>query len=349
MLVVMKPNASEGQIDRVVARIKEAGLTPHAIPGADRTAIGMTGNKGRLSREVFLALPGVAEAIAVTQPFKLVSQETKPEPTVVDVDGVPIGGPEACVIAGPCSVESEEQLLSTARHVARGGAHLLRGGAYKPRTSPYDFQGLGEDGLRLLALAKAETGLRTVTEVISSETAETAAKYVDMLQVGARNMQNFALLNTLGDLGKPVLLKRGMSATLKELLMAAEYIVSRGNYQVVLCERGIRTFETMTRNTLDLGAVVVLKGLTHLPVLVDPSHGIGRRDGVIPLARAGIAVGADGVIVEVHPKPAEALSDGPQALTFPMFDTMMGDLARIADAVDRGFPKVATQTQKSAQ
>ncbi len=335
MLIVMKKQASAEQIERVEALVRELGMTPHTIPGEDRTAIGITGNKGAISPDLFSLLPGVGEAIPVSQPFKLVSREIKPEQTVVDVDGASIGGEEIAVIAGPCAVENEQQIMASAYAVAAGGAKFLRGGAFKPRTSPYDFQGLKEDGLKLLAAAREATGLKIVTEVVSPQTVEMVARYADMLQIGARNMQNFSLLEAVGDQPKPVMLKRGMSATIKELLMAAEYIASRGNYDIILCERGIRTFETMTRNTLDLGAVTVLKQLSHLPVIVDPSHGIGRRDGVVPLARAGIAVGADGVMVEVHPDPERALSDGPQALTPDMFHVLMAQLRRIADAVGR--------------
>jgi 3-deoxy-7-phosphoheptulonate synthase len=331
----MKKEADTEQIARVEERIRELGFTPHTIPGADRTAIGITGNQGAVSPDLFMPLPGVAQAIPVSQPFKLVSREIRPDSTVLEVDGATIGGKEIAVIAGPCAVESEEQLLTVARTVAAAGARFLRGGAFKPRTSPYVFQGLKEEGLQLLALAREETGLKVVTEVINPQTVDLVARYADVLQIGARNMQNFSLLEAVGEQPKPVMLKRGMSATIQELLMAAEYIASRGNYRIALCERGIRTFETMTRNTLDLGAVTVLKQLSHLPVVVDPSHGIGRRNGVIPLALAGVAAGADAVMVEVHPEPAKALSDGPQSLTLPMFESMIAQLGRVAEAVDR--------------
>jgi 3-deoxy-7-phosphoheptulonate synthase len=280
-------------------------------------------------------LPGVADAIPVSEPFKLVSREVKPDDTVVDVAGVAVGGRELVIIAGPCSVESHEQLLSTAKAVRNEGARLLRGGAFKPRTSPYEFQGLKADGLALLAEARAQTGLKVVTEVKDTATLAAVADVADVLQVGARNMQNFSLLEAVGELRKPVLLKRGMSATLKELLMAAEYIVARGNRQVILCERGIRTFETSTRNTFDINAIPMLKRLSHLPVLADPSHGIGVRHGVTPVARAAVAAGADGIIVEVHPEPAKALSDGHQSLTFPEFSELMRGVRAVAAAVGR--------------
>jgi 3-deoxy-7-phosphoheptulonate synthase len=335
MLVVMKPHATQAEIDAVVARIRELGLTPHPIPGAQRVAIGITGNKGGLEPEQFTTCPGVADALRVSQPFKLVSREVKEEDTVIDVGGVTVGGGALAVMAGPCSVESREQILEAARAVKAAGARFLRGGAFKPRTSPYEFQGLAEEGLRLLALAREETGLKIVTEVIDVETVPLVAHYADVLQVGARNMQNYSLLKALGDLRKPVLLKRGPSATIKEWLMAAEYMLARGNYQVALCERGIRTFETMTRNTLDLNAVPVLKALTHLPVLVDPSHGIGVRAHVAAMARAGIAAGADGIIVEVHPRPEKALSDGHQSLTPAEFEELMRQVRVIAGAIGR--------------
>ncbi len=335
MLVVMKPHATQAEIDAVVERIRSLGLTPHAIPGAQRVAIGVTGNRGALDAEGFATMPGVADAIRVSQPFKLVSREVKEEDTVIDVGGARIGGKALAVMAGPCSVESREQLLEAARAVKAAGATFLRGGAFKPRTSPYEFQGLAEEGLKLLALAREETGLKVVTEVMDAETLPAVAEYADVLQIGARNMQNFSLLKQVGALQKPVLLKRGPSATLKEWLMAAEYVLSRGNYQVALCERGIRTFETMTRNTLDLNAVPVLKALTHLPVMVDPSHGIGLRPHVPAMARAAVAAGADGLIVEVHPRPEKALSDGHQSLTPAEFEDLMRQVRVIAGAVGR--------------
>ena len=335
MLIVMKHEASLAQVEAVVELIRQLGYNAHPIPGSDRTAIGITGNKGALATDQFEMLPGVAQAIAVSQPFKLVSREVKSQRTVVDVDGVPVGGEHGILVAGPCAVESEEQLMACAVSAKRAGARFLRGGAFKPRTSPYDFQGLKEDGLKLLAAARAETGLKVVTEVLNTETVEMVARYADVLQVGARNMQNFSLLEALGEQRKPVLLKRGLSATIKELLMAAEYIAARGNYNIILCERGIRTFETMTRNTLDLGAIPVLNVLSHLPVIVDPSHGMGRRDGVGPMAKAAVAVGADGVIIEIHPNPEKALSDGPQSLPLPMFEALVKELRLVANAVNR--------------
>ena len=335
MLVVMKPSASPEEIEAVEERIRALGLTPHAIPGAQRVAIGITGNQGALEAELFVSMPGVADAIRVSQPFKLVSREVKEEDTVLEVGGARLGGPGVAVVAGPCSVESRDQILEVARAVKSHGAAFLRGGAYKPRTSPYEFQGLGEEGLRLLALAREATGLKVVTEVMDPNDLDACADYADVLQVGARNMQNYALLRRLGASKRPVLLKRGPSATIKELLMAAEYILAGGNYQVALCERGIRTFETMTRNTLDLNAVPVLKALTHLPVVVDPSHGIGLRRHVAAMARAGIAAGADGLIVEVHPCPERALSDGHQSLAIPEFAELMRQVKVIAGALGR--------------
>jgi len=335
MLVVMKPNATEAQVDAVVEKIRSLGFFPHAIPGAQRTAIGVTGNKGGLDPALFESLPGVREAIRVSQPFKLVSREVKEEDTVLDVGGVEVGGKRLVVMAGPCSVESKEQVLEAARAVKAAGATMLRGGAYKPRTSPYEFQGMAEDGLKLLALAREETGLKVITEAMDVETLPMVADYADMVQIGARNMQNFSLLKQLGRIAKPILLKRGPSATIREWLMAAEYVVAHGNGRVALCERGIRTFETATRNTLDLNAVPVLKSLTHLPVIVDPSHGIGLRAHVPAMARAAVAAGADGLIIEVHPCPEKALSDGQQSLTPEEFAGLMAQVRIIAGAIDR--------------
>jgi 3-deoxy-7-phosphoheptulonate synthase len=335
MLIVLHTDVTEEQQARIEDRVRELGFVPHRIPGAGRTAIGITGNKGPIDPGHFRLLDGVADAIPVTAPYKLVSREVKHEDTVVQVGQVPIGGKAIVVMAGPCAVESEKQILTAARSVVDHGASLLRGGAFKPRTSPYDFQGLKGEGLRLLSLARAETGLQVVTEVKDTETLPQVAESADLLQIGARNMQNFSLLEAVGDLRKPVLLKRGMSATLKELLMAAEYIVSRGNKEVILCERGIRTFETMTRNTLDLNAVPVLKAESHLPVVVDPSHGIGIRSHVLPMARAAVAAGADGLILEVHPEPNRALSDGMQSLDLPLFAQVMKDVEAVAAALGR--------------
>ncbi|HEX9291475.1 MAG TPA: 3-deoxy-7-phosphoheptulonate synthase [Anaeromyxobacteraceae bacterium] len=335
MLVVMKPHATQPEIDAVVEKIRSLGLASHAIPGAQRVAIGITGNRGALDPGLFDTMPGVADAIRVSNPFKLVSREVKEEDTVLDVGGVKLGGKAITVIAGPCSVESKEQVLEAAHGVKRSGATFLRGGAFKPRTSPYEFQGMGEEGLKLLALAREATGLKVVTEVMDADDLAMCAEYADVLQIGARNMQNFSLLRKVGALKKPILLKRGPSATIREFLMAAEYILSGGNYQVALCERGIRTFETMTRNTLDLNAVPVLKSLTHLPVVVDPSHGIGLRPHVPAMARAGVAAGADGLIIEVHPCPEKALSDGHQSLSIPEFAGLMEQVRIIAGAVGR--------------
>jgi 3-deoxy-7-phosphoheptulonate synthase len=335
MLIVMKPKCSAEEIEAVNAKIRAMGLVPHPIPGAQRVAIGVTGNKQSLDTEAFSEMAGVAQAIRVSQPFKLVSREMKDEDTIVDVAGVAVGGRDVVVIAGPCSVESREQILEAAHAVKAAGAKMLRGGAYKPRTSPYEFQGLREEGLTLLALAREETGLAIVTEVKDTETVPMVAEYADVLQVGARNMQNYSLLERLGAIDKPILLKRGLSGSLTELLMAAEYVVSRGNARVILCERGIRTFETMTRNTLDLNAVPVLKSLSHLPVLVDPSHGIGLRKHVPAMGRAAVAAGADGLIVEVHPRPEKALSDGHQSLSPAEFAGMMQAVRAIAAAIAR--------------
>lgn len=332
MLIVMHPRCTPEAVAAVEARVRSLGFKPHAIAG-ERMAIGVTGNSGPIDAEPFLAMPGVADAVRVTQPFKLVSREMKESDTVVRVGDVSIGGGTPCVIAGPCSVESREQILAAAHAVKASGALLLRGGAYKPRTSPYEFQGLREEGLSLLALAREQTGLRIVTEVKDTESLPLVAEYADMLQIGARNMQNFSLLERVGELRKPVLLKRGPSALLRELLMAAEYIVSRGNPNVVLCERGIRTFETASRNTLDINAVPILKSLTHLPVLIDPSHGMGIRKHVPAVARAGIAAGADGLIIEVHPNPDQALSDGAQSLTPAQFDALMKQVRALSGAL----------------
>jgi 3-deoxy-7-phosphoheptulonate synthase len=335
MLVVMKPQATPEDIEAVKEKIRSLGFEARSIPGTQRVAIGITGNKGAVEADHFITMSGVADAIRVSQPFKLVSREVKEEDTIIDVGGIPVGGKTITVMAGPCSVESKDQILEAAHAVKAAGATFLRGGAYKPRTSPYEFQGLREEGLKLLALAREATGLRVITEVKDTETLPLVAEYADMLQIGARNMQNFSLLERVGELRKPVLLKRGPSATIKELLMAAEYIVARGNQNVALCERGIRTYETATRNTLDINAVPVLKGLTHLPVIVDPSHGIGLRKHVPAIARAGVAAGGDGLIIEVHPCPEKALSDGQQSLNQPEFEKLMRELRGIAEAIGR--------------
>jgi 3-deoxy-7-phosphoheptulonate synthase len=337
MIITMHKDATPEQIRAVSDRIRELGYRPHEMPGAQRTAICITGNKGPVDPALFTRFAGVADAVPISQPYKLVSRETKSEPTVIEVRGVKIGGGPFRVMAGPCSVESRAQVLSTAEHVKKHGAHILRGGAFKPRTSPYEFQGLKEDGLRLLAEARDLTGMPIITEVKDVETLSLVAEFADVLQIGARNMQNFSLLERVGELGKPVMLKRGLSSTVKEWLMAAEYIMARGNRSVILCERGIRTFETLTRNTLDLGVLPLLRAITHLPIVVDPSHGTGVAKAVTPLARAAAALGVDGIMVEVHPEPAKALSDGPQALTFPMFEEMMRDVGRIAAAMGQSL------------
>lgn len=329
MVITMSGYATEKQIKHVIDRVRECGFREHVSRGAEKTVIGVVGTGGRRNEiEALRAAPGVESITPITQPFKLVSRQIKTERTTVGVDGVCIGGAEVVVIAGPCSVESRDQLLETARAVRAAGATMLRGGAYKPRTSPYDFQGLGIDALRLLKEAREETGLPVVTEVMSTEDVDVVAEYADMLQVGARNMQNFALLRRLANVTRPILLKRGPSATIKEWLLAAEYLLSGGNANVVLCERGIKTFETETRNTLDLSAVALVKELSHLPVIADPSHGTGRRRLIAPMARAAIAAGADGLIIEVHPCPERALSDGPQSLDFAEFGELMQRLSQ---------------------
>jgi 3-deoxy-7-phosphoheptulonate synthase len=335
VLVVMRQDATAEQIRGVMEAVEARGYKAHAIPGAQRTAIGITGNKGALEAPAFESLPGVLEVIPVSHAYKLVSREVKPDDTVVQVGGVPVGGRGLVVIAGPCAVESREQALTIARAVKAAGAHLLRGGAFKPRTSPYSFQGLGEEGLKILAEAREATGLPVVTEAVDVEGLELVERYADAIQIGARNMQNFSLLRRAGRAKKPVLLKRGMSATLEEFLMSAEYILSEGNYGVILCERGVRTFSDFSRNTLDLAVVPAVKALSHLPILVDPSHGTGRRDKVAPLSRAAAAVGADGLIVEVHHDPNRALSDGPQSITPDMFELLMRDLGQIAPVLGR--------------
>jgi len=329
MLVNMSAKATKEEINHVIDRIKECGFQAHVIEGAERTVIGAVGNSGRRSEiEALRAAPGVEDVIQIAHPFKLVSRQLKPTRTIVEVGEVRIGAEDVVVMAGPCSVESEEQLMETAYAVKTSGARLLRGGAYKPRTSPYDFQGLGVEALRFLKQASRSTGLPIVTEVMSEVDVETVAEYADMLQVGARNMQNFSLLRKLATVERPILLKRGPSATIKEWLLAAEYLLAGGNANVVLCERGIKTFETATRNTLDLAAVALVKELSHLPVIADPSHGTGLRSLITPMARAAIAAGADGLMIEVHPCPERALSDGPQSMDLPGFAELMKQLGR---------------------
>lgn len=343
MLIVMKPQASEADVRCVCQKIEAMGYRAHPMPGAQRTAVGVTGNKGPLEPAEFESLPGVAEAIPVSKPYKLVSREVKAEDSIIDVGAgraVPLpaitfGGPELQVIAGPCAIESREQAFAAAERVRKAGARLFRGGAFKPRTSPYSFQGLGKEALEILADVRREFGLLIVTETIDTENCDLVEEYADVLQVGARNMQNFSLLKRVGRSPRPVLLKRGLSATLEEFLMAAEYILSEGNYNVILCERGVRTFADHTRNTLDLSVIPAVKRLSHLPIIVDPSHGTGRRDKVTPLARAAVAVGADGLIIEVHPEPETALSDGYQSLYPEQFETLMEQIAAIAGVLGR--------------
>jgi 3-deoxy-7-phosphoheptulonate synthase len=335
VLVVMRQDATEEQIRGVVRAIEARGFRAHPIPGVQRTAIGVTGNRGAVEAPALESLPGVLEVIPVTHAYKLVSREVKPEDSVVRIGNVAVGGVDLVVVAGPCAVESLEQTLRVAREVKKGGAHLLRGGAYKPRTSPYAFQGLGEEGLRILAEARELTGLPVVTEAVDVEGVDLVERYADAIQIGARNMQNFSLLKRVGRSHKPVVLKRGMSATLEEFLMSAEYILSEGNYKVVLCERGVRTFSDFSRNTLDLSVVPAVKSLSHLPILVDPSHGTGRREKVTPLSRAAAAVGADGLMVEVHHDPDRALSDGPQSITPETFGVLMSELRQIVTVLGR--------------
>ena len=335
MLVVMRQGAGEDEIRGVVQAVEARGYKAHPIPGAQRTAIGITGNRGAVEAPIFESLPGVLEVIPVTHAYKLVSREVKAENSIVSIGGVEVGGKGLVVVAGPCAVESREQTMTVARRVKAAGGHLLRGGAFKPRTSPYAFQGLGEEGLKILAEARAETGLPVVTEAIDERALDLVEEYADAIQIGARNMQNFSLLRRAGKAKKPVILKRGMSATLEEFLMSAEYILAEGNYQVVLCERGVRTFSDFSRNTLDLAVVPAVKQMSHLPIFVDPSHGTGRRDKVLPLSRAAAAVGADGLMIEVHHDPNKALSDGPQSITPDMFEALMGDLRQIAPVIGR--------------
>jgi len=335
MLIVMDAAATAEDVRRVVETVSALGLSAHPIPGAQRTAIGITGNRGSVEAGAFENLPGVAEVIPVSAPYKLVSREAKREDTVVSVRGVLIGGKALGLVAGPCAVESEAQAIELGHLVRDAGANLYRGGAYKPRTSPYSFQGLGLEGLKILKRVREETGLPIVTEVLDTETAELVAEYADCLQIGARNMQNFSLLRRVGKLRKPVLLKRGMSATIEELFLSAEYLLAEGNYEVILCERGVRTFADHTRNTLDLAAVPYVRRISHLPIMVDPSHGTGKRAKVLPMSRAAVAVGADGLLIEVHAHPELALSDGPQALLPEMFAQLVTEIRQLAPVVGR--------------
>src|SRR5215813_5487102 len=327
MIISMRPHATRGEIDHVCERIREFGYKVHSIEGAERVVIGVVGvGDVTACLESLEATPGVESAMRISAPYKFVSREFRKEHSAIKVNGLEVGGDEFIVMAGPCSVESEKQIMETAEGVAAAGAKMLRGGAFKPRTSPYDFQGMEKEGLKLLRKAKEATSLAIITEIMSDRDVELVAEYADCMQVGARNMQNFALLKTLGSCGRPVLLKRGMSSTVKELLMSAEYIVAHGNSEVMLCERGIRTFETVTRNTCDIAAIPALNELTHLPVILDPSHATGKRSLVPALARAGVAIGADGLIVEAHPAPEKAISDGAQSLDLAQFAKMMEDL-----------------------
>jgi len=339
MLVVMKVNASEADVKAVCEKIESLGLRAHAIPGAQRTAIGITGNRGEVEPGAIEAFECVQEVIRVSKPYKLVSRELKEENTVVRFPGsdAAVGGKEIAVIAGPCGIESREQAFITAERVAKAGARFFRGGAYKPRTSPYAFQGLGEEALQIMAEVRERFGLLIVTEAVDHESLALVDEYADVIQIGARNMQNFSLLKRAGRARKPVLLKRGMSATLEEFLMAAEYIMSEGNYNVILCERGVRTFADHTRNTLDLSVVPAVQRLSHLPIIVDPSHGTGKRNKVTPLSRAAVAVGADGLIIEVHPDPDKALSDGNQSLYPDQFDSLMVEVRQIAAVLGRSI------------
>src|SRR5918999_1613235 len=336
MLVVMEHGATPEQVAGVVRLIEELGYQARPMPGSQRTAVGLVGNDGRVEGSRFETLPGVAQVIHVTKPYKQASREWHPENTIVTIaPGVQVGGDAVTLIAGPCSVESEEQIVTAARAVRAAGASCLRGGAFKPRSSPYSFQGLGKRGLEMLATARRETGLAIVTEAMDDEGAHLVAEVADCIQIGARNMQNYSLLKTVGRIGKPVLLKRGMAATINDLLLSAEYVLAEGNDQVILCERGVRSFDTATRNLLDLTAIPVVHALSHLPIVADPSHGTGLRAKVRPMARAAIAAGADGLLVEVHPDPEHALSDGAQSLSFTGFEQLLGQLRRLAEPLGR--------------
>jgi 3-deoxy-7-phosphoheptulonate synthase len=337
MIVIMKHGATSTQIANVIARVEQLGCQADVSEGDEHTVIGIIGDGRPLDREQLERMMGVDRTVLVARPFKRASRDFHPQDTIVPINGVQVGGEQLIVMAGPCAVESEEQLLETARTVKESGAHVLRGGAFKPRTSPYSFQGMGEKGLRLLAQAREETGLPIVTEVMEPQLVPLVTTFADILQIGARNMQNYALLHAVGEAQRPVLLKRGMMSTIEELLMAAEYILSHGNNRIMLCERGIRTFEPYTRNTLDISAVPMLKQLTHLPVIVDPSHGTGKWELVEPMARAAVAAGADGLMIEVHPRPEEALSDGAQSLKPERFAALMESLPPIAEAVGRSL------------
>ena len=338
MIIVLKPDATKKQFDHLIERIKALGLKPMVSKGTERTIIGVIGPEDVLRVQPLEVIPGVEKVMPVLKPYKLVSREFKPEPSIVDLGGgVKVGGKSLIVIAGPCSVENREMLLEVAKSVKAAGAKVLRGGAFKPRSSPYSFQGLGEEGLKLLREVSKATGLRVVTELLDTRDISVVEHYADIIQIGARNMQNFELLKEVGQLSKPIVLKRGLSATISEFLLAAEYILSQGNFNVVLCERGIRTFETATRFTLDLNAVPVIKRLSHLPVIVDPSHGTGSWEYVEPMSKAAIAAGADGLMIEVHPNPEVALSDGPQSLLPKKFAALIKEVGKVAKAVGRSL------------
>jgi len=335
MIVVMKVDSGQKEIDEILKRLDERGLAGHLSKGMERTVIGVVGQTYPELRDMLELLPGVEEVIPITRPYKLSSREFQPQDTVIKVGDITIGGEELVVMAGPCAVESEEQVLETARAVKAAGANILRGGAFKPSTSPYGFRGLGEEGLKILDQARKEIGMPIITEVLAPDDVELVARYADILQVGARNMQNFSLLDEVGKVNKPIMLKRGLSATIQEWLLSAEYILSQGNRQVLLCERGIRTFETYTRNTMDISAIPVIEKVSHLPIIADPSHGTGKWYLVAPVALAAVAAGADGVMIEVHPSPDSALKDGAQSLTFDNFQRLMAQLVNVAASVGR--------------
>jgi 3-deoxy-7-phosphoheptulonate synthase len=350
MLVVMQAHATAEDVRAVCEKVESLGYRAHPLPGAERTAIGITGNKGEIEPGALEEMPGVRELIRVTKPYKLVSRDSKEDNTVVSLPGTDatFGGPGLAIVAGPCAIESREQAFAVAERVQRAGAQFFRGGAYKPRTSPYSFQGLEEEALRIMAEIRDQFGLKIVTEAIDNESLELVEEYADVIQIGARNMQNFSLLKHAGRARKPVLLKRGMSATLEEFLMAAEYVMSEGNYQVILCERGVRTFADHTRNTLDLSLIPAVQRLSHLPILVDPSHGTGKRNKVTPLSRASVAVGADGLLIEVHCDPDKALSDGMQSLYPDQFDELMTQVRQIAAVVGRTVPAIGQRVGVAA-
>lgn len=350
MIVIMRPNATAAEIQAVIDKVESVGAKPHPIYGENRTVVALVGDLTHVSREAFRAMDGVAETMRIQEPYKLASRTAHPHNTVIEVGDVRIGTDEVIVMAGPCSVESRQQIIESAIAVKEAGAKILRGGAFKPRTSPYSFQGMGEEGLKYLAEAREVTGLPVITEVMTVETLPLVAEYADILQIGARNMQNYGLLQAVGKVQKPVMLKRGMSGTIEELLMCAEYISSEGNYAVMVCERGIRTYETATRNTFDLNAIPVIKQVSHLPVVADPSHGTGYREYVPAMSRAAVAAGADALILEVHPDPDNAVSDGRQSLDMQEFTQLMSSLKRIAEAVDRtlGEPAQAAEPTLAA-